>query len=267
MTAAIVSLGLVVAVLGVLVIGLLRSHADVLRALHELGVGEEQLTAPERQAHRSAASGVRTVPGVPEPGDASALGRRVDVAGIDPDGGAVNVGLDGSASMTLLAFLSTGCSTCHDFWRAFDTDEVDRVPGDATRIVIVTRGPDAESPAAVAELAPARVTTVMSSEAWDDYDVPVAPYFLLVDGTSGVVGEGASTSWDQVVDLIGKAAADAGVRLDRRSGLSRRELLRGRDREARADRELRAAGIEPGAAELYEPANGPDGDGRAAGAP
>jgi hypothetical protein len=169
--------------------------------------------------------------------------------------------------MTLLAFLSTGCSTCHDFWRAFDTDEVDHVPGDATRIVIVTRGADAESPAAVAELAPARVTTVMSSQAWDDYDVPVAPYFLLVDGTSGVVGEGASASWDQVVDLLGKAAADAGVRLDRRSGLSRRELLRGRDREARADRELRAAGIEPGATELYEPANGPDGDGRAGEAP
>ena len=39
----------------------------------------------------------------------------------------------------------------------------------------------------------------MTSEAWDDYGVPVSPYFVLVDGPSGrVVGEGAGTSWEQV---------------------------------------------------------------------
>ena len=38
MTALVVALAVVVGLLTVLVIGLLRSHADILRALHELGV-------------------------------------------------------------------------------------------------------------------------------------------------------------------------------------------------------------------------------------
>ncbi len=101
----------------------------------------------------------------------------------------------------------------------------------------------------------------MSSQAWDDYEVPVAPYFMLVDGRRGVIGEGASASWAQVVDLLGKAAADAGVDLDGAAAAgrrpTRRELLTGSHREQRADRELAAAGIEPGAPELYEPIHVP----------
>ncbi len=276
MTAAIVALGLVVALLGVLVVGLLRSHADVLKALHDLGVGQDQLAgtadgvAERRPSARRRASedqhaggdhGIRTVPGVAEPGSISALGRLSDITGVDPQGGAVRIGLQGTAGATLLAFLSTGCSTCQDFWRAFGTDEVDAVPGERTRVVVVTRGPEEESPSAVAELAPDRVTTVMSSPAWDTYDIPVSPYFLLVDGTRGVVGEGASASWAQVVDLLGKAAADAGMVLDGDARLSRRDLLRGRDRELRADRELSAAGIDPGSPDLYGPVHDAAADG------
>ena len=73
--------------------------------------------------------------------------------------------------MTLLAFLSAGCSTCRDFWRAFGTDEVEQVPGRDTRRRRHPR-PEEESPSEVAALASDRVTTVMSSAAWDDYDVP-----------------------------------------------------------------------------------------------
>src|SRR3546814_10763171 len=40
-TAIVVALGVVVAVLALLVVGLLRSHAEILRALHELGIGED----------------------------------------------------------------------------------------------------------------------------------------------------------------------------------------------------------------------------------
>ena len=163
----------------------------------------------------------------------------------------MRIGLGGAASPTLLAFLSTGCSTCADFWRAFGTDELDQVPGDGTRVVVVTRGPQEESPAGVAGLASPRVSTVMSSEAWDAYGIPMSPYFVLVDGTRGVIGEGAAASWAQVIDLLGKAAADAGLAVDGRDVLTRRDLLRGRDREVRADRELAAAGIEPGSPDLY----------------
>lgn len=273
MTAAIVGLGLVVALLGVLVVGLLRSHASVLKAFHDIGLGEDALTGESTAdgAHASGLQiratppgdpGIRTVPGVAEPSATSALGRLADIDGVDPHGGAVRVGLAGARGTTLLAFLSTGCSTCHDFWRAFGTDEIQAVPGDDTRVVVVTRGPEEESPASVADLAPAGVTTVMSSAAWDAYDVPVSPYFLLVDGTHGVVGEGASASWSQVVDLLAKAAADAGLRIDGGGGgrLSRRALLGGggREREERADRELADAGIEPGSPDLYGPLHAVD---------
>jgi hypothetical protein len=292
--AAVVALGMVVALLGVLVVGMLRSHADVLRVLHDLGIGEDQLAGEAaaenpsagtvraagadrsagraQRARQTAASsrtatdpGIRTVDGVAAPGETSALGRLADIDGVDPHGGAVRIGLragaGAGAGTTLLAFLSTGCGTCQDFWRAFGTDEIDAVPGGDTRVVVVTRGPEEESPAAVADLAPDRVTTVMSSAAWDAYDVPLSPYFLLVDGTRGVVGEGASASWAQVVDLLGKAAADAGLALaGGPARLSRRDLLRAggnRDREVRADRELAAAGIEPGSPALYEPVHDP----------
>jgi len=65
-----------------------------------------------------------------------------------------------------------------------------------------------------------------------------------------VVGEGASASWGQVVDLLGRALADRGITQEPER-LSRRDLLMGRDRELRADRELAAAGIEPGSPQLY----------------
>lgn len=277
MTAAIVGLGLVVALLAVLVVGLLRSHAAVLKAFHDVGLGEDALAGGDAEAGHAAHPGarradgleirpagdpgIRTVPGVAAPSATSALGRLADIDGLDPQGGAVRVGLAGAKGTTLLAFLSTGCSTCHDFWRAFATDEIEAVPGADTRVVVVTRGPEEESPAAVADLAPARVTTVMSSAAWDDYDVPVSPYFLLVDGAHGVVGEGASASWSQVVDLLAKAAADAGMQVDRGARLSRRALLSGggREREQRADRELADAGIEPGSPALYGPLHAVEG--------
>lgn len=244
-------------VLAVLVVGLLRSHADILRALHELGVGEARLRG-EDAASFQPGTGIRADQGVPEPGPGSAMGRLHDIDGALPEGGAARIGLVDSSGTTLLAFLSSGCSTCLDFWRAFGTDAVRQVPGRDARVVVITRSPAEESPAEVAALAPEGVTTVMSSQAWDDYDVPVAPYFLLVDGRHGVVGEGASSSWAQVVDLLGKAAADAGVGLDVEPALSRRDLFMGRDREQQANRELAAAGIQPGSSDLYAPVHPED---------
>jgi len=151
---------------------------------------------------------------------------------------------------TLLAFLSTGCGTCGTFWEALRQDPGAHLADPTTRVVVVTNGPEAESPAAVADLAPPGIVTVMASDAWDDYGVPVSPYFVLVDGPSGrVAGEGSGTSWAQVLDLLGKAEADTATR--------RREVERpvtrmgGQDRADRVDRELRAAGIEPGDPSLY----------------
>ena len=86
------------------------------------------------------------------------------------------------------------------------------MPGDA-RLVLVTKGTDAESPGSVRKLSPGiTVPLVMSSDAWDAYDVPVAPFFVLIDGVSGnVLGEGAASNWDQVSSMLQQALEDAGL--------------------------------------------------------
>ena len=76
----------------------------------------------------------------------------------------------------------------------------------------------------------------MSSDAWQDYRVPGAPYFVLVDGATGrIAGEGSAQTWHQVASLMGSAGGDA----------SPRERL--------VDAELGAAGILPGDPWLYHP--------------
>ncbi len=253
MTIVVTAMAVVLALLVVLVAGLLRSHADILRALHSLGITEDELRG---SAGTASSARPRTRPDVPEPraeGDLDGAGH--DITGQTPGGGALRVGVVGVGHTTLLAFLSSSCLTCRDFWDAFATSP--RLPGQDTRLVIVTQGHEAESPSAVAALAPDDVTVVMSSAAWTDYAVPVSPYFLLVDGPSGaVLGEGAATSWDKVADLLSRAVADrdlmssatttAGV-----AGTGRAVHRSGTEREADTDAELRAAGIEPGDARLH----------------
>ncbi|MBS1836613.1 MAG: hypothetical protein JST64_02835, partial [Actinobacteria bacterium] len=151
-------------------------------------------------------------------------------------------------------FLTTGCTTCHSFWSAFASGV--ELPAPDIRLVVVTQGEEAESPARVAQLASPGVTVVMSTDAWEDYGVPVAPYFALVDD-GAVVGEGAAATWPQVVDLLGRSLADAGRSLTAAGSRSRRAFLTGRDRTERIDAELAAAGIGPGDPRLYEPVAAP----------
>ena len=249
MAVLVLLLGVVLALLAVLVAGLLRSHAEILRALHGLGVDLDPQHAP-------GAGGVSTPVRSPvvrssqvpnRPGRAG-----VDVAGTSPGADAVSIAVAGTDHLTLLAFLTSGCVTCSVFWDAF-ADHGLEVPGDA-RLVIVTKGERAESPSSVYRLAPDSVPVVMSDDAWEAYDVPVAPFFVLVDGeTSAVVGEGAASNWEQVTSLLHTALGDAGL-LDRRGRLkrgARPRMSAEAMREARADRDLLAAGIEPGDPSLY----------------
>lgn len=248
----------VVALLSTLVVGLLRSHAVIVRALHDAGINLD----PDSSAPRVDASGlrpttevftetppvIRTMEGVPEPADVA--GRRApDLTGTTPTGSSRAISVHGRGA-TLIAFLTTGCTTCAAFWNAF-ADGV-RLPAD-TRLVIVTKGGNEESPADVAAMAPAGVVTIASSAAWDDYQIPVAPYFVLVDGKRGVVvGEGAAHSWDLVSELLERALADAGYADGQ---VRRRDMLLGRNRASRVDQDLLDAGITPGDPRLYhEPA-------------
>ena len=170
----------------VLVAGLLRSHAEVLRRIGP--AGEVPARDPRAAAPRTGAARRRSPP---------------PVAGPTPSGDAVSLAFEGAGSTpTLLAFLTSGCSTCAGFW---DTLGERRLPP-GVQTLIVTRGAERERPARLRALAPTGVGVVMSSQAWEDYGVPGAPYFVLVDG--GVRGEGVATTWQALSSLVTDAIED-----------------------------------------------------------
>jgi hypothetical protein len=253
----------VVLLLAVLVAGLLRSHADILKALHELGVGvgepgavddhRHDDTHPRRGAAGSDAPGPVRTPltmGPPLPGERNSTSAP-PVAGMTPGGDALAITVIGGHGLTLLAFLSSGCATCAGFWQAFRTPDQLGLPV-GTRLVVVTKGPDLEIPGEVAALAPVGLPVVMSTDAWGEYEVPGSPFFVLVDGASGRrIGEGVANHFHQVVELVRRAESDARVFSigSRSRGLV--DGLAGPERELDNDRELIDAGILPGDPSLY----------------
>jgi hypothetical protein len=209
-------------VLVVLVAGLLRSHAEVLRRLGPPGTEPADLPVPP-----VASSLVRREAGASAPA----------LSGTTPAGDAVSLSFEGvAAAPTLLAFLTSGCATCAEFWESLGERRLP--PGVQT--VIVARGADREQPARLRQLAPRGVAVVMSSAAWDDYEVPGAPYFVLVDGP--IRGEGVATSWPALSSLVGDAIEDQRVASEKRGGQQRARSV---------DETLAAAGIGPDHPSLY----------------
>lgn len=232
MTALIVVEAVAIVLLALLVVGLLRSHAEILRQLHELGAGRDESPGPSPVNLR------------PRAGTGSSPAH--DLAGSTPRGEAVAVGVAGAEHDTLLAFLSSGCLTCVGFWDALRQEPELGLPA-GSRVVIVTKSPGEESASAVKELSPPGVAVVMSTQAWLEYEVPGAPYFVHVDGPSGrALGEGTAVTWDQVVSLAARAADD---RMSRDAPVADRDS--DRSREARIDEELMGAGVHPGDPSLY----------------
>ncbi|MEW1960665.1 hypothetical protein [Kineococcus sp. NPDC059986] len=257
-TVLLVGLTLAVVLLSVLVAGLLRSHAEILRSLHALGAGRED-TAPGAGSRRDLPFEVgRGVVAGAGP-DAGTVGQpATTVAGTTPTGDAVQVAVGAGGTNTLIAFLSSGCLTCQRIWaRLADPSPLSLPP--ATRLVVVTRDADAESPSTVATLAAgpqARgIDVVMSTSTWEAYEVPGSPYFAYVDAAAGRVrGEGSATDWEQVERLVAEAVGDHALQVDLRAHHDHaqdhaQDHVHGRHdgphREARADAELLAAGITP----------------------
>jgi hypothetical protein len=163
-----------------------------------------------------------------------------ELSGTTPTGDVVKLAFDGGGTRaTLLAFLTSGCGTCAGFWAELGRDQ--RLPA-GVQTVVVTRGADRESPSRVRSLTPGAVPVVMSSAAWEDYRVPAAPYFVLVDGA--IRGEGVATTWEALASLVTDAVEDQD------SGTRRARSV---------DATLAAAGIAPGHPSLY-PADGAHGD-------
>ena len=92
----------------------------------------------------------------------------------------------------------------------------------------------------------------MSTEAWGDYEVPGSPFFVLIDGASGRrIGEGVANRFEQVVELVRRAEADARVFSLGSTSRGFAQGLDGPERELDNDRELMDAGIMPGDPSLY----------------
>src|ERR1700722_2397940 len=233
MTALLVVETVVLVLLTVVVTGLLRSHGEILRRLHALGAGLDPDARDEPVVLR---------PRGDLPREGAGLGPAVDITGISRRDDAVSIPVVGVQHRTLLAFLSSGCLTCRGFWDAFRTPATLDLPADV-RLVVVTKDAAEESLHALRELAAPDLAMVMSSAAWDHYDVPGSPYFALVDGPAErVVGEGTGATWAQVQSLLTHATGDERAK----PGAVSIDLT-----EARIDGELLAHGIRPGDARLY----------------
>jgi hypothetical protein len=245
MVAVAVVVTFVVLLLAVLVAGLLRSHADILRSLHELGVG---VGDPASKSEQSSPPGATR--GTSTWSDTTALRPASTVAGVTPAGDARAIAVNNNDGFTLLAFLSSGCATCAVFWEKLQAPgSLDMLP-DPTRVAIVTKGPDRELPAEVQRLTTGSVPVVMSTEAWVEYEVPGSPFFVLVDGSSGsAVGQGLAAHVGQLFDLIRRAEHDRSRHRRKPERASARRS--GPEREADADEVLRLAGIRPGDPSLY----------------
>jgi len=238
-TAVVVLESVVLVLLTVAVVGLLRSHGEILRRLHALGAGLD----PD-----AVDSPVVLRPRGDLPRDGASLAAATDLSGAGLRDDAVSIPIVGVQHRTLLAFLSSGCLTCRGFWDAFRQPETLALPADV-RLVVVTKDAAEESVSALRDLAAPDLAVVMSNAAWDQYEVPGSPYFTLVDGAAErVVGEGTGATWAQVQSLLVHATGDEATR----------PAVAGRGAaatEARIDQELVANGIQPGDPRLYRTAD------------
>lgn len=247
MTALLIVETVVLAVLCVLVAGLLRGYAAVLRRLHQLDGGAA--------ATPSAAPPFRTAAGIPEPALAAPAGRRIegrdewaeshDVDGVTLAGEIVSVRTVGVEHDTILAFLSSNCEGCTGFWHELGRPGSWTTPA-GSRLLVVTKSPEDESPSVLSQLCPDDVDLVMSSQAWAEFEVPGSPYIVVADGHTGrVKGEGSGSSFSQVSGLIRQSVDDS-----RHPAMARKPDA-DRRRERDIDRMLLTAGIGPQDASLY----------------
>jgi hypothetical protein len=234
----------------VLVAGLLRSHAEILRRLGPPGEDGDQLSGDRGAPARLPGAPARLpgatarLPGAPArlPGATAP-----EIAGATPSGDLVRLSFGGGGVPTLIAFLSSGCASCAGFWSELGRGAL---PGGA-QPVIVTRSADRESPSRLRSLARTAIPVVLSSQAWEDYRVPGSPYFVLVDRE--VRGEGVATSWDALAGLLADAVADSAAGGGAGAAGGGDGAAVGGDGAAgdRIEQRLAAAGVLPGDPTLY----------------
>lgn len=213
MTALVACETVLLVLLVLLVAGLLRSHAEVLRRIGPPAEDEPDVT-----------------PAIPRPDRRAGAHDARDVVGQTLEHDALKISMAEGAPATLLAFLSSGCSVCEGFWSDLRDGDRRSLLGGGIRVIALTKDSSRESPSKLRRLAGDQTRVVMSSTAWRDYAVPAAPYFVYVEG-GRVLGEGSATGWPQIESLV-------------RDALEDRESARGGEaRTGAVDRVLAAAGI------------------------
>jgi len=248
------TLAMLVALQTLFVIGLLRSHAEMLLRIARLEEGIATGSLPQlTSAARSMPDGV-----VPAPPTINQI--RVEaLKGVDSDlrPSECRVG-DQREGYLLLAFLSTTCLSCLDIWR----DIIEGGPearqveanGDIAKVLIVLKGRDEENLGKVRALASETPVPVMlSAETWGELEVPGSPYFTLIDARAQVVvGAGSAQSWPQLSSLASDGMLELALAAD--LSASSPHVRRGyRSIIEQEDDELARAGILPSHPSLTAP--------------
>lgn len=221
---------LLLVLLTLLVVALLRSHAEILRRLGSPEAGGGGLPA--------AGGG-----GLPEPGVRTGEREGRDIAGVTLAGDALVIGLGDGSPPTLLAFLSSGCTACEHLWQELHAGRPAGLLA-AVRLFVVVKDPSAESPVRLRALAPSGAPVVMSTAAWRDYAVSAFPYFVYLEG-GRVQGEGSASGFREILSLLGDATAEGWQTTGRADGV---------------DQVLAGAGIGPGHPSLYPAGRPEEGD-------
>ena len=199
---------LLLALLAFVVVGLLRSHAEILRRLapgHD-DAGPQPLPLENGRGEAAPASDAPRMP-THLPGLRGNVTPAYDLSGRTLQGDAVVTPVGSAGVPVLVAFLSSGCLTCRTFWEGLRAGVHEPMP-EGARVVVVTKGRDLESPSRLQDLAPPDVPVVMSTEAWTEYGVTMSPFFVMVGADGEVRGEGAAGSWEQVRSLLADAGGD-----------------------------------------------------------
>ncbi|MGH2895068.1 MAG: hypothetical protein ACRDPM_17630 [Solirubrobacteraceae bacterium] len=244
----------------VYIVALLRSHADILRRLAAL---------EERAGSLPAA--LTPTPG-PEPEPAGPVGggeviTARPISGTTLPGDSVTLSFGAGSPVTLLAFLTSGCTSCAPLWAGLH-EARDLAPL-AERVAVITHDAMRESPTRLERLAPPGTEVIMSSAAWADYAVPGSPHFVLTDGRGGILGRGSALSLSALQTMVADAQAD--VRRAADTAVTPADTARTTagaewttagaarttaERAQRSESALASAGIGPGHPSLYPGASG-----------
>jgi hypothetical protein len=254
MTWVVAALTLVVGLQMILLLGVLRSHADVI---------ERVKPQQGRVAEGGSATTALTMPdGVLAPPESVAEHALATVRGQDLDLRPTEIGVaEGSGQYLLIAFLSTTCLTCLDIWRdvisgGAASASIDAGAGGTAEVVLVLKGRELENlgkAQALAEETP--VPVLFGQEAWDALEVPGSPYFALIERSSTkVVGAGSAQSWSQIVSLASDGMLELSVEAQNGGTGGYQGII------AREDDDLRRAGIIPGHPSLTLPITIDDGE-------